>query len=219
LFRFSLLGCGLVPICSIRPFKENYIRAKYERREFMEGGAAASGSGTAAVGQREGYLTKQGAVVKNWKRRWFVLQGSVMAYYKRPRDETPAGEIFLGDEGTSADAANELMTVDGHHFVFEIRTPGRTFFASADSVRASCDWIQSIRQALRRYGHDAPAPPSAPPLCLEELRLDELAARAAPQLPLRRHRYNGRLFKDCFLAAELVDVRPHCSLLHRLLHR
>jgi hypothetical protein len=32
----------------------------------------------------QGYLTKQGKVVKNWKRRWFVLQESRLFYYKTP---------------------------------------------------------------------------------------------------------------------------------------
>lgn len=29
-----------------------------------------------------GYLVKQGKTVKNWKRRWFVLQGSQLTYAK-----------------------------------------------------------------------------------------------------------------------------------------
>merc|ERR1712119_127892 len=33
------------------------------------------------VGSKEGYLIKRGGIVKNWKRRWFVVQRDEMAYY------------------------------------------------------------------------------------------------------------------------------------------
>ena len=33
---------------------------------------------------KDGYLVKKGEVVKNWKKRWFVLHGSVLCYFKKP---------------------------------------------------------------------------------------------------------------------------------------
>src|SRR5690606_24606285 len=30
----------------------------------------------------KGFLTKRGAVVKNWKRRWCVIEGPKLVYYK-----------------------------------------------------------------------------------------------------------------------------------------
>ncbi len=39
-----------------------------------------------------GYLVKQGAVVKNWKRRWFVLDShDQLRYFKKPEDSACAG--------------------------------------------------------------------------------------------------------------------------------
>ena len=35
--------------------------------------------------EKEGYLTKQGGKVKNWKRRWFILYGKHLAYYEKVR--------------------------------------------------------------------------------------------------------------------------------------
>jgi len=42
-----------------------------------------------------GYLVKQGAVRRNWKRRWCVLTQFKLRYYKSKDDMRPAGEIPL----------------------------------------------------------------------------------------------------------------------------
>lgn len=34
--------------------------------------------------EREGYLAKQGGRVKTWKRRWFILTGNCLYYFKTP---------------------------------------------------------------------------------------------------------------------------------------
>ena len=45
-------------------------------------------------GKKCGWLHKQGKVVKNWKRRWFVLDYPKLKYYSNPNDlSTPKGEI------------------------------------------------------------------------------------------------------------------------------
>ncbi len=46
---------------------------------------------------RGGYLTKLGSNVKNWKQRWFSLRSGQLAYFKSPRDATPAGALQLSD--------------------------------------------------------------------------------------------------------------------------
>ena len=47
--------------------------------------------GTGMKETKAGFLLKQGHRVKNWKRRWFVLRGTVLAYYRKPGDDDPAG--------------------------------------------------------------------------------------------------------------------------------
>jgi len=44
---------------------------------------------------KEGILTKQGHRVKNWKQRYFVLEGFFLKYYKRKGETDPQGVIPL----------------------------------------------------------------------------------------------------------------------------
>lgn len=47
--------------------------------------------------EREGWLTKRGHKVKNWKKRWFVLDSRSLAYFKAEKDAEPAGVVNLVD--------------------------------------------------------------------------------------------------------------------------
>ncbi|KAL6072071.1 Phosphatidylinositol-3,4,5-trisphosphate 3-phosphatase [Balamuthia mandrillaris] len=44
---------------------------------------------------KSGYLIKQGHRVKNWKRRWFVLNNNTLSYFKSPRAVKPNGVITV----------------------------------------------------------------------------------------------------------------------------
>ena len=49
---------------------------------------------------KEGFLIKQGATVKNWKRRYFALFPHSLVYFKHKGDASAAGEISLRAGGT-----------------------------------------------------------------------------------------------------------------------
>jgi hypothetical protein len=70
----------------------------------VQGGGAKVGAvgadGTVVV--KAGWLIKQGAMVKNWKKRWFVLRsapgdqgGELLTYYARKEDDRALGQIVL----------------------------------------------------------------------------------------------------------------------------
>jgi hypothetical protein len=40
---------------------------------------------------KAGFMLKQGHRVRNWKRRWFILRGHTLLYYKKPGDTDAAG--------------------------------------------------------------------------------------------------------------------------------
>eukprot|EP00003_Mantamonas_plastica_P018863 TRINITY_DN3077_c0_g1_i11.p1 TRINITY_DN3077_c0_g1~~TRINITY_DN3077_c0_g1_i11.p1 ORF type:complete len:330 (-),score=128.38 TRINITY_DN3077_c0_g1_i11:348-1337(-) len=58
-----------------------------------------------------GMLTKQGAIVKSWKKRWFVLDGNQLIYYKDESDfqlaRVPKGFVWLHG-ATIEDASEEF---------------------------------------------------------------------------------------------------------------
>jgi hypothetical protein len=101
---------------------------------------------------KEGYLTKLGGIVKNWRRRWFVLRGNILNYYKTPsvrvksfskqkwvkesnllywvfcfwKDKEPAGQIII-DINTKIQP-NDTMQKE---HCFEIQTTKRTYYMYA----------------------------------------------------------------------------------------
>ena len=44
---------------------------------------------------KEGWLLKQGGRIKTWKKRYTILSGNVLYYFKTPKDRAPAGFVAL----------------------------------------------------------------------------------------------------------------------------
>ena len=117
-----------------------------EQREYLRGVA------------REGWLVKQGGRVKTWKRRYTILSGNVLYYFKSPKDKDPIGFIPLENIEVRAAASGatfelhpqaggtmkSVKTGDkssafekGHHKAFVFR---------AESAAAMDTWVNSLRQ-------------------------------------------------------------------------
>jgi len=47
--------------------------------------------------KKEGFLVKQGIVRKNWKKRWFIMDGTLLYYFRKQKDPYPAGIIQFRD--------------------------------------------------------------------------------------------------------------------------
>eukprot|EP01133_Synstelium_polycarpum_P007297 gene7297-8485_t len=59
--------------------------------------ASKQASITIQIGEivKQGYLTKKGAMRRNWTKRWFVLKQGYLFYFKTSRDKKPKGIIQL----------------------------------------------------------------------------------------------------------------------------
>ena len=119
---------------------------------------------------KEGYLIKKGARVKNWKKRWFVLNGDALRYYN-DRVDGPSeerGSVFLGDvtkvlHEPRADTFADFLVGTNFGRVYEMKCP------NGDGERDA--WTRAISDAIeaRRWETQAAA--------------DVTAAAAATPLP------------------------------------
>ncbi|XP_035522709.1 pleckstrin homology domain-containing family A member 1 [Morone saxatilis] len=117
---------------------------------------------------KAGYCVKQGAVMKNWKRRYFMLDENALSYYKSDLEREalrviPLKEIHKVQECKQS----ELMMRDN---LFEMVTTSRTFYIQADSPEDMHSWIKAISGAIvaqrgpgrsantERSDHSTPSP-------------------------------------------------------------
>jgi hypothetical protein len=94
---------------------------------------------------KRGFLTKQGGTHKNWKRRYFVLVGDFLLYYKTERDVEPKGCLWLD----SADVEDVDEGRFGRRHCFCLRsTANRDFFLCAERRIEVEIWSEVIRSAV-----------------------------------------------------------------------
>ncbi|XP_061564768.1 pleckstrin homology domain-containing family A member 1 isoform X1 [Cololabis saira] len=95
---------------------------------------------------KAGYCVKQGALMKNWKRRYFMLDEKAVSYYKSDLERealrvVPLKEIHKVQECKQS----ELMMRDN---LFEMVTSSRTFYIQADSPEEMHSWIKAVSGAI-----------------------------------------------------------------------
>ncbi|XP_037384046.1 pleckstrin homology domain-containing family H member 2 isoform X1 [Talpa occidentalis] len=93
--------------------------------------------------EKSGYLLKMSGKVKTWKRRWFVLKGGELLYYKSPSDviRKPQGHIELS-------AASSILRGDNKQTV-QLTTEKHTYYLTADSPNILEEWMKVLQNVLR----------------------------------------------------------------------
>uniref|UniRef100_A0A8C4S791 Pleckstrin homology domain containing A1 n=1 Tax=Erpetoichthys calabaricus TaxID=27687 RepID=A0A8C4S791_ERPCA len=95
---------------------------------------------------KAGYCVKQGAVMKNWKRRYFLLDENSVSYFKSDTDKEPLRIIPLKEVHKVQECKqSDIMLRDN---LFEVVTTTRTFFIQADSPEDMHSWIKAISGAI-----------------------------------------------------------------------
>ncbi|XP_064418873.1 pleckstrin homology domain-containing family A member 1 isoform X1 [Latimeria chalumnae] len=95
---------------------------------------------------KAGYCVKQGAVMKNWKRRYFLLDENSISYYKSDLEKEPLRNIPLKEVHKVQECKqSDIMLRDN---LFEIVTTSRTFYVQADSPEDMHSWIKAISGAI-----------------------------------------------------------------------
>eukprot|EP01102_Stenamoeba_stenopodia_P014119 TRINITY_DN465_c0_g1_i1.p1 TRINITY_DN465_c0_g1~~TRINITY_DN465_c0_g1_i1.p1 ORF type:complete len:231 (+),score=50.13 TRINITY_DN465_c0_g1_i1:51-743(+) len=91
---------------------------------------------------KDGYLTKQGGLVKSWKKRWFILKNNFLYYFKSPNHlSNTKGAVLLDD------AMAQRAQFPGKSHGFTIQTQDRLYYLYAASDLDAEDWINAINKA------------------------------------------------------------------------
>ncbi|CAJ1067147.1 pleckstrin homology domain-containing family A member 1 isoform X4 [Xyrichtys novacula] len=95
---------------------------------------------------KSGYCVKQGAVMRNWKRRYFLLEENSMSYFKSDLEKEPLRMIPLKEVNKVQECKqSDIMMRDN---LFEVVTTSRTFYIQADSPEEMHSWIKAVSGAI-----------------------------------------------------------------------
>ncbi|KAK7122938.1 hypothetical protein R3I94_019905 [Phoxinus phoxinus] len=95
---------------------------------------------------KAGFCVKQGAVMKNWKRRYFMLDDNALSYFKSEMDREPLRVVPLKEVNKVQECKqSDLMMRDN---LFELVTTSRTFYMQSDSPEEMHGWIKAISGAI-----------------------------------------------------------------------
>ncbi|KAE8269398.1 hypothetical protein A4X09_0g2950 [Tilletia walkeri] len=135
-----------IPAPSYDDGYDNDPDADYDDDDDCEDGAGAAGydMGNEHI-VRSGYLYKRGEKRKTWKKRWFVLRSSKLAYYKNEKEYQLLRFIDMSEVHTVA-----AVELKGKDHTFGIVTPSRTFYVNAGSRQEMQAWIDDLNAIKQR---------------------------------------------------------------------
>lgn len=106
-----------------------------------------STSGSSITTAKKGYLIKRGNMVKNWKKRWFVLKDHLLFYYKTHTDPSPKGEVPIQHCFVRRSDLKDAET----QFVFELTVAERTFVFCAPDEETVKSWMDAIKRSKNEW--------------------------------------------------------------------
>jgi len=95
-------------------------------------------SSTSNAATKKGWLEKKGP--KDWRKRWFVLRGASLSYFRNETDPEEAGSISL--EG--CEVGVEKNAKEEGKFPLKIVVGGRKLILQAESEDDRTDWIKVL---------------------------------------------------------------------------
>lgn len=96
--------------------------------------------------EKSGWLTKQGGSIKTWKRRWGVLQGYTLWYFKTKNDTDAKGFIILDKHSQVHDENKKrrnMISVEGRGV-----KGVRPFFIYFDTPEETQEWTTALQNAI-----------------------------------------------------------------------
>ncbi|KAJ3278803.1 hypothetical protein HK104_002008, partial [Borealophlyctis nickersoniae] len=93
---------------------------------------------------KSGYLKKKGEKRRTWKKRWFVLRPTRLAYYKNEKEYELLGIVHLKDIHMTAE-----VELKKRQNVFGLVTKQRTYYVQAASEQDMHEWVVALRAAMK----------------------------------------------------------------------
>ena len=99
----------------------------------------------------EGWMAKEGHFFRNWKNRWFLLEGRRLLYFAKPAAKKPQGVIHLA-KGSDV-IVEERYT---RPFCFTVLTLTKKFILQAANEEEMAEWIECIQNNLTYAPQEEP---------------------------------------------------------------
>ena len=95
---------------------------------------------------KEGWVIKRGGSIQTWKKRWLVLRGNTLYYFKKKEDTQEQGSIRL-EPGMKC---KEEKNCKKSPFAFMVETPGRAYlmYPANKSSQENSAWEKAINNVL-----------------------------------------------------------------------
>jgi len=100
-----------------------------------------------------GWVTKEGGSYKSWKRRFVVIEGTDLAYYKKDNKKEKCGFIPL------IGASVQSINYKSKKHCFEISTSARAYHVCANNDADLDRWIKALNDVIKPGGKPIAAPP------------------------------------------------------------
>eukprot|EP00731_Ephydatia_muelleri_P029286 Em0020g930a len=126
------------PVC-----REQWIRAKYDRKEFLSD--KTDESIPYITGQKKGNLFKKKKVDNVWQSRFFLLEKYTLKYYKKMTDPAPTESIDLLDLNVTLNG--QIGHPNAMQITAIIKGRTRNIFVYAESGQDIMNWFCAIRAA------------------------------------------------------------------------
>ncbi|CAO3570643.1 unnamed protein product [Mortierella alpina] len=101
---------------------------------------------------RQGYLLKFGNKYKTWRKKWFVLRGDKLTYYKNTKEYQPHGIIPLS---TIIDCLQTDPVSKSKQYCLRIVTAKRSFVCCAPDEDTLLQWLDVLHVECDRVAHEA----------------------------------------------------------------
>lgn len=102
---------------------------------------------------RRGWAEKRGHMVKNWKKRWFVVDKTEIRYYVKEKEAEPFGDGLKGQVSIVFATIESVVEKDDKGNTIDVvvvRNSDKDLFLTFAEAEEADAWVRSTREAIRR---------------------------------------------------------------------